>query len=508
MATPVGDDPNFQQTPPPAGGTTTDVPPPPPPVAPGGNRFFDWIRGLGLVRTKGWIGGVAAGIGVRLGIDPLLVRGILVVIAVLGGPVVLIYAAAWLLLPDEQDVIHAEELGRGRFSPAIAGIGALVLLSLLPLNQGFWQLGAIYWGTPQVEFPFARLFWTAVLIASVVLFVIWVARRSNDAATPSPGSPATATGAPAGTPGGVSASDGAWAATATPDAAPAAFAPQPPSAGATADELAAWRVQQDEWQRQRAAWAAEQKRTDREIAQAAAREKARRNAEAAIERAHIRRLTRPRTSAAFVGIAVGAAVAAGALAALIGGSETGGDATLGFATALLVLGIAIVVAGAMRRRSGFLSFLGIVALVALVGSLLAPGGRTLLFPGSHGIDTTTSGAYALPAGQLSLYAYDDGSDAVAEIDLWQGAGEIDIAVADGQTVRVEFETDRRSDVVRTVQDITNGAELERETVATTGDGRRVEGSLTVGGPGDADVVVTIWQGAGSITVRELAEPEQ
>jgi phage shock protein PspC (stress-responsive transcriptional regulator) len=510
MATPAGDDPTFQQTPPPGGGTTTDFPPPPPAAAPSSNRFFDWMRGLGLVRTKGWIGGVAAGIGARLGIDPLLVRGILVVIAVLGGPVVLIYAAAWLLLPDEQNVIHAEELGRGRFTPAIAGIGALVLLSLLPLNQGFWQLGALYWGAPQLDFPFGRLFWTAVLIAAVVLFVIWVARRSGDAETAPVGTPASsaagAYGAQPGPTAAASAAGGTWATTAGPEAAPAPLAPQPPAADATADELAAWRAQQDEWQRQRAAWAAEQKRTDRELAQAAAREKAQRNAEAAIERARVRKLCRPRTSAAFVGIAVGAAVTAGALAALLGGSADGGDATLGFATALLVLGLAIVIAGAMRRRSGFLSFLGFVGLVALVGSLLAPDGRTLLFPGSHGIDTTTSSAYALPAGQLSLYAYDDGDETVAEIDLWLGAGEIDVAVADGQTVRVEFETDRRSDVVRTVQDITTGAELERETVGTTGNGRRVEGSVTVGGAGAADVVVTVWQGAGSITVRELSEP--
>ncbi|MFC0682819.1 PspC domain-containing protein [Lysobacter korlensis] len=504
MATPAGDDPTTQQTLPPDGGPTAPGATPAAPSAPSGNRFFDWLRGLGLVRTRGWIGGVAAGIGARLGIDPLLVRGILVVIAVLGGPVVLLYAAAWLLLPDEHDVIHAEELGRGRFSPAIAGIGTLVLLSLLPLNQGFWNLGALYWGAPQVDFPFGRLFWTAVLIAAVVLFVIWVARRSSDTATP-PGAPTTATtgDAQAATPTAASAADRTWAAT-----APAAFAPQPPPAAASADELAAWRAQQDEWQRQRAAWAAEQKRTDREVAQAAAREKARRNAEAAIERARIRKLTRPRTSAAFVGIAVGAAIVAGALAALLAGTGTGGDATVGFAVALLVLGAAIVLAGALRRRSAFLSFLGFVALVALLVSLVAPGGRQLLFPGYYGVDTTRSGSYAMPAGELSLYVWDDGDDTVAEVDLWQAAGQVDIAITDGQTVRVDFETDRRSDVVHTVQDLTTGAESDRETIATTRDGRRIEGALTAGAPGVPDVVVTIWQGAGSITVRELTETEQ
>ena len=82
-----------------------DAPPrpssPPPPV----NRFFLWVRSLGLVRQPGWIGGVSAGIADRLGIDVVIVRGILVVIAVLGGPAVLLYALAWLVLRGINDTV-------------------------------------------------------------------------------------------------------------------------------------------------------------------------------------------------------------------------------------------------------------------------------------------------------------------------------------------------------------------------------------------------------------------
>src|SRR5690625_4213437 len=56
--------------------------PPPPP----GASFFDSIRRSGLFRTQErWIGGVAGGIGYRLGIDPLIVRGVLVVLTFFGG---------------------------------------------------------------------------------------------------------------------------------------------------------------------------------------------------------------------------------------------------------------------------------------------------------------------------------------------------------------------------------------------------------------------------------------
>ncbi|CAN5229805.1 hypothetical protein BH09ACT5_BH09ACT5_21120 [soil metagenome] len=71
---------------------TATPPPAPPPAAPrqAEARFFGWMRGLGVRREPGWIGGVCAGIAARLGIDPLIVRGIAVVVAVLGGPAFLL----------------------------------------------------------------------------------------------------------------------------------------------------------------------------------------------------------------------------------------------------------------------------------------------------------------------------------------------------------------------------------------------------------------------------------
>src|SRR5690606_39828689 len=78
----------------------------------------DWssdVCSSDLTREPGWLGGVAAGLAARLGIDPILVRGILVVVALIGAPALLLYAAAWLLLPDLEGRIHLERLTRGHF---------------------------------------------------------------------------------------------------------------------------------------------------------------------------------------------------------------------------------------------------------------------------------------------------------------------------------------------------------------------------------------------------------
>src|SRR5690554_3031070 len=79
--------------------------------APFGAGFFAWLRQLGISRdTDRWFAGVAGGIARRSGIDPIIVRGIFVVLALLGGPGILLYLAGWLLLPDQGGRIHLEEV--------------------------------------------------------------------------------------------------------------------------------------------------------------------------------------------------------------------------------------------------------------------------------------------------------------------------------------------------------------------------------------------------------------
>jgi len=93
------------------------VPPGPsgPAPRPAGNQFFDSLRRIGVARSDDrWIGGVAAGVGERYGLDPLLVRGLLVLSVFVGGIGLVLYGIAWLLLPERSDGrIHLEQTLRG-----------------------------------------------------------------------------------------------------------------------------------------------------------------------------------------------------------------------------------------------------------------------------------------------------------------------------------------------------------------------------------------------------------
>src|SRR5699024_2025569 len=107
-----GDPPLPSATRPRFGGAMTEqrvppsAPPPPPP-----SGFFASVRRLGIWRSQDrWAGGVAAGIARRYGVDPLLVRGILVVVTMFGGLGLVLYGLGWALLPEASDGrIHLEQ---------------------------------------------------------------------------------------------------------------------------------------------------------------------------------------------------------------------------------------------------------------------------------------------------------------------------------------------------------------------------------------------------------------
>ncbi|MGH3932426.1 MAG: PspC domain-containing protein [Pseudonocardiaceae bacterium] len=80
------------------------------------------------------IGGVAAAIGRRYGIDPVLVRVGFVVATFFSGAGVLLYLLGWLLLPAVGDEVCAAEglLGRGRSSMS-SGLTLVLGLALFPM---------------------------------------------------------------------------------------------------------------------------------------------------------------------------------------------------------------------------------------------------------------------------------------------------------------------------------------------------------------------------------------
>ncbi len=112
---------------------------------------------------QGPIAGVAAGFGRRYGVDPVLVRVVFVVASIFGGAGVVLYLAAWLLLPSAGDQVSATEglLGRGQSSqsptktvvlivafaiavstmgPVGVGLGGSGLISFALMLAGWWLL--------------------------------------------------------------------------------------------------------------------------------------------------------------------------------------------------------------------------------------------------------------------------------------------------------------------------------------------------------------------------------
>lgn len=466
-----------------------------------GNRFFAWLRSLDLRREQGWIGGVCAGIGVRLGIDPLIVRGIAVVVAVLGGPAILLYAIAWLLLPDAHDRIHLEDVFRGRVEPVIVAIGALVLLSILPVAQGFWFLGAGYWGIPDWGGAIARALWTAAVIALVVVLIVWVARRANGGAPAARGPESAPTAASAaGT-----ASAASFVASDSAVTAPAAAPTAAPAAGATDADVAAWREQQARVRAEQEAFRAgrAQDRAERDAAaqQArAARHQREREAYAA-SRPH------PLFSLIVIGLAL---VAGGMTVALLStGEPTAVSVVIGASVALAVLALGIIVNGIRGVRAGGAAGIAWLILVplAFTGIAVAAGDTAVRWGPALTLEPSETQSFAVGAGriQLDLTEFaDPDAELPANVELRVGAGDITVIIPDD--VPVVFSAavgagaidatgeSTRIGPVQTVNatyntDSTNNTDPDGDTDGTNTDGRE-------------PLVVTVHLGAGHIGVIE------
>ncbi|MDI6023929.1 PspC domain-containing protein [Leucobacter sp. UT-8R-CII-1-4] len=156
----------------------------------GSDRFFTWLRGLDITRSGDrWIAGVAGGIAAKAKIDPIIVRGVFIVLALLGGPGILLYIAAWLMLPDASGRIHLEELFRGRAS-AGAVVAAIVLGAVLivPTIIVFFRtvfLGPWGWDTWGVlptwlQVTFGVLWWAVAVPALAIWLITWLSSRSRN----------------------------------------------------------------------------------------------------------------------------------------------------------------------------------------------------------------------------------------------------------------------------------------------------------------------------------------
>lgn len=428
----------------------TDAPPNPagmpassPDAVPPGS-FFDWIRGFGLRRSDDrWLAGVAGGIAAHTRLDPLIIRGVLIVVAVLGGPVLFLYAVAWALLPDSQGRILLEQAIKGFFEPAMIAIGVLAVLTFLPFMQGVWWRGVPdWWNMPEWLEATLRTGWILALVAGLIWLTVYLARRVPRTPAPAPtshsgfwaGTAGDAAPAAAGTAFPTSATTAASAAPAAPAGAGGAqpFVADPgtwystPAAAhagygsATVGPTAAEREAQ---RRQREAARAEWRRENEE------------------------RYRQRRPGAAYVSIALGLAVVAGALAPVVLGYGTWSNAALvlGLSVALGVLALAIILSGIRGKESGALGFFAVVAVLAILFAGVFPRGTAVSVFGNTTwvVADAAEGdpvGYAMIAGSptLDLTGLDDRSAEVGgTVDLWLVAGGLNVVVPEDVPVKVE-----------------------------------------------------------------------
>ena len=364
-----------------------------------GTRFFAWMRGLGIVRADGWLGGVCAGVAYRIGIDPIIVRGIVVVAAILGAPLLLLYAVAWALLPDREGRIHLQRLFEGEFESAMVGIGAFALIALLPWSAGPWWIDTSFWHLPIWGPGIGRALVTLIVLAAIAALVVgvvysargrryaddrWTGREtpsSTRAQTPAGDAAAAAGSTPTASPASASPASASpstvSSATASPglDMSAAPSEPPPPAPTASPEDLADWQARHAAWAAEQAQWKQRLQADMRAVKAQRATELRLNSAAAAAEAAERRRayrLANPRVGAAFgwatVGLAlIAAALTAGLWPAVVGAAGWGLTAALAAAT--FVFGLAILAAGLGRRRSGFLLFLALLlAALTLVSA--------------------------------------------------------------------------------------------------------------------------------------------
>ncbi|MGJ9406179.1 PspC domain-containing protein [Nesterenkonia aurantiaca] len=98
-----------------------------------GRRFFDWMRTTGLVRPEeGWLGGIFAGISLKVGWDAALVRGLgVVAFIIFFSPAALLYGLAWIFIPDREGRIHAQQAVRGDYTSGFIGGAVLTVIGAL-----------------------------------------------------------------------------------------------------------------------------------------------------------------------------------------------------------------------------------------------------------------------------------------------------------------------------------------------------------------------------------------
>lgn len=381
-------------------------------------RFFTWLRGLDISRSSDrWFTGVAGGIAAKAKIDPLIVRGVFVVLAVLGGPGILLYLAAWLLLPDATGRIHLEDLFRGRAS-AGAIATAVVLGVILVIPAIIWVLRTLFlgpwgwdvWGfVPDwVQVTLGVIWWAILVPALVVWLIIWLNGREGQGSS----------GAPSA------------------DGTPKSFAEQANQFSAQASEFADRTGKRatewgEEFGQKAEAWGQRAEEKSKEWEQWG-RE---------YHEAH-------RLGAAHVVITLALAMlAGGAGASWALAQQANGNIVLtaGLVSGVAVLALSTIIAGVRGRNSGwvgFLSFCGVIALLFAPISAVLPKQTEVVPFGESTIQPTAGGgdrAVITIGGNVTVDLRNLREDAPPRtIDVWVLAGNATVILPEATPTRVQI----------------------------------------------------------------------
>lgn len=378
--------PNQQQTPQPSQYATQ------------AKNFFDWIRTLKIVRGQDrWLGGVASGIAHRLGIDPVIVRGIVVVSIIFFGIGLFAYGVTWALLPEPDGRIHVQEVAKGRWSAGMTGAAIFVGLAIVPAWRGllFFSFGTGGW------FP-----WPLLWLAGIAGLIIWAVNSNKSIRSHQPTPPT----------GNAQADSGTEAAQMT--------TPYPTPYRPAAE------------QRFSAPTQAYQGFTPATPAQPS------NFTMPTFQPRPVRRSYGP--GAATVGATLGLAalVAGGVLLAELMGFLNGPVAPIAWASAAAVCGVGIVVAALRGRSSGALGFFALVALLVSAFFAVIPSNSNWVFARTadwttQSIADTGSGySVAAATGNINLQGLNSiGND--LSVPVVVNAGSANIKVPDNIRVVVK-----------------------------------------------------------------------
>ncbi|WP_084077211.1 PspC domain-containing protein [Demequina sp. NBRC 110057] len=154
--------------------------------------FFTAIRGWDIQRGDRLLGGVASGLGAKVGMAPVPARLLMVLAGVLlNGLVLLAYAAAWALLPDRHGSIVIQDFGRGVTNVgALIGIAIMGVLGFVTIDNG-GLFGGIFGADPfpwdslgnfgpfEIIAAFFGVMIPLAILGGLVFLIVYLVRRNK-----------------------------------------------------------------------------------------------------------------------------------------------------------------------------------------------------------------------------------------------------------------------------------------------------------------------------------------